>query len=232
MNLSAPRTCCFDSRTSTISSLAVDRRWKHTELNDEVWNHALGYLMCVSVWYLQHVQWQLVGRRVRTLQRQKQTGLNTQTHTQRNANTHWTQSLSSQCDNKWCSSWVHQVSSLQIIYNHQEMKTVLSFFCVLLVMKTSNINKLNDLKVVSLSSQTVLYYSRNMETILTLHHQEGGDDDWASLSGWTLLILVRRVRTSLNPESRVIWFWSSFRCELTSGLESLRTWYCRNWCSM
>lgn len=57
------------------------------------------------------------------------------------------------------------------------MKTVLSFFCVLLVMKTSNINKLNDLKVVSLSSQTVLYYSRNMETILTLHHQEGGDDD-------------------------------------------------------
>lgn len=163
MNLSAPRTCCFDSRTSTISSLAVDRRWKHTELNDEVWNHALGYLMCVSVWYLQHVQWQLVGRRVRTLQRQKQTGLNTQTHTQRNANTHWTQSLSSQCDNKWCSSWVHQVSSLQIIYNHQEMKTVLSFFCVLLVMKTSNINKLNDLKVVSLSSQTVLYYNRNIK---------------------------------------------------------------------
>lgn len=54
---------------------------------------------------------------------------------------------------------------------------MLSFFCVLLVMKTSNINKLNDLKVVSLSSQTVLYYSRNMETILTLHHQEGGDDD-------------------------------------------------------
>lgn len=126
-------------------------------------NHMLGYLMCVSVWYLQHVQWQLVGRRVRTLQRQKQTGLNTQTHTQRNTNTHWTQSLSSQCDNKWCSSWVHQVSSLQIIYNHQEMKTVLSFFCVLLVMKTSNINKLNDLKVVSLSSQTVLYYNRNIK---------------------------------------------------------------------
>ena len=27
MNLSAPRTCCLDNNTSTISSLAVERRW-------------------------------------------------------------------------------------------------------------------------------------------------------------------------------------------------------------
>lgn len=142
--------------------------------------------------------------------------------------------------------WVHSVTTSDvhhefIRFHHFRSSTItrrwklcwVSFVFVLWWWKkTSNINKLNDLKVVSLSSQTVLYYSRNMETILTLHHQEGGDDDWASLSGWTLLILVRRVRTSLNPESRVIWFWSSFRCELTSGLESLRTWYCRNWCSM
>lgn len=183
MNLSAPRTCCFDSRTSTISSLAVDRRWKHTELNDEVWNHVLGYLMCASVWYLQHVQWQLVGRRVRTLQRQKQTGLNTQTHTQRNANTHWTQSL----NHSVTTSDVHHEF---IRFHHFRSSTItrrgklcwVSFVFVLWGWKkTSSINKLKDFKVVSVSSQTVLYYSRNVQC--TSPPADGNLSDFTSSGG-------------------------------------------------
>lgn len=79
MNLSAARTWCFDSRTSTISSLAVERRWTRTEHgNTRIIGPGLnqrGRVRAGACTYLQHVQGQLVRGRIRAFQRQQQTRL-------------------------------------------------------------------------------------------------------------------------------------------------------------